>query len=156
MNRIQWKNIMVAAGVVFVSAFLIQATPAPPPPKQPAPAAPAQTQPAPGQTIFDYKAELNLSDKQEQDIRTILADLNKDVRLGSAKLTILNSELEDLIKADGDLEQIRKRVKEAFDLQANLKFDDISATRKINRILSPEQLKRWRGIQEAARQQQAR
>jgi hypothetical protein len=151
--RTQWKNIAIGLAVVFAAAFLIQATPAPTPPaKQPAP----QAQPAQGQTIFDFKSELNLSDKQEQDIKSILGDLNKNVRLGSAKLTILNSELEELIKNDGDLEQIRKRVKEAFDLQANLKFEDIAATRKINRVLSPEQLKRWRSIQDAARQQQAR
>ena len=148
MSRNQWKNIGVGVGVAFVSAFLTQAQSATPPTKQPKP---AQAQPAPGQTIFDYKADLNLSDKQEQDIRTLLAELNKDVRLSNAKLTILNSELEDLIKNEGDMEQIRKKVKEAFDLQANVKFADIAATRKINRVLSPEQLKRWRSIQEAAR-----
>ena len=155
MSRNQWKNIGVGVGIAFVSAFSTQAQSATTPPtKQPKAAqqpAPAQAQTAPGQTIFDYKADLNLSDKQEEDIRALLADLNKEVRLGQAKLTILNSELEDLIKTEGDLEQIRKKVKEAFDLQANVKFADIAATRKINRVLSPEQLKRWRSIQEAAR-----
>jgi hypothetical protein len=153
MSRNQWINIGVGVGVVFVAAFLTQAQGATPPTKQPNPAqqpAPAQT-PTPGHTIFDYKAELNLSDKQEDDIRALLADLNKEVRLGNAKLTIVNSELEELVKTEGDVEQIRKKVKEAFDLQANVKFDDIVATRKINRVLSPEQLKRWRSIQAAAR-----
>ena len=36
-------------------------------------------------TIFDYKQELNLTDRQEQDIKTILTDLNKEVRITRAE-----------------------------------------------------------------------
>ena len=157
MSRNQWKNITIGLGVAFVSAFLIQAQSLPPPPTKqaasPQQPAPAQTPPAPGKTIFDYKADLSLSDKQEQDIRQILEELNRELRLGNARLTLLNADLEDLVKSDGDLEQIKKKLKEAYDMQANLRFSDISATRRINRVLSPEQLKRWRGIQAAAREQ---
>jgi len=114
----------------------------------------AQIAPAPerGRTIFDYKKELNLSDRQEQDIKTVLEDLNKDVRVTRAKVTLIDVEVGDLIKKEADVEQIRKRLRELFDLQIALKMADIVATRKINGTLSPEQLKRWRAIQaEAAR-----
>jgi NH3-dependent NAD+ synthetase len=114
----------------------------------------AQTAPPPerGRTIFDYKKDLNLSDRQEQDIKNILEDLNKEIRVTRAKATLIDVEIGDLIKKEGDLEQIRKRLRELYDLEIALKMADIVAGRKINGTLSPEQLKRWKAIQaEAAR-----
>jgi hypothetical protein len=108
-----------------------------------------QRQPA-VKTIFDYKQELNLTDRQEEEIKTILADLNKEVVVTRAKLTLLDVEASDLLKNDGDLEQIRKKLKEAADIQVELKMADIVATRRINKTLSAEQLKRWRSLQAAA------
>ncbi len=101
-------------------------------------------------TIFDYKQELNLNDRQEQDIKTILTDLNKEVRVTRAKLTLIEVELTDLIKQEGDLEQIRKKLKDASDIQVALRMADIVGTRKIHKILSPDQLKKWRELQAAA------
>ena len=116
----------------------------------PAISAQTTTQPQRPRTIFDYKTELNLSDRQEQDIKSVLGELNKEAVVTRAKLTLLEVEIGDLIKSDGDLEQIRKKLKDAADIQVALKFADIVATRRINKTLSPEQLKRWREIQAAA------
>ena len=112
----------------------------------------AQTTPAPSavKTIFDYKQELNLTDRQEQDIKAILQDLNKEVRVTRAKLTLIDVEASDLIKNEGDLEQIRKKLKDAAEIQVSLKMADIVATRKINGTMSREQLKKWRELQAAA------
>jgi hypothetical protein len=111
-------------------------------------------QPERARTIFDYKKELNLTDRQEQDIKTILEDLNKEVRVTRAKLTLLDVEVSDLIKNEGDLEQIRRKLKDAADVQVALRLADLVATRKINKTLSPEQLKKWREMQSAAAKQQ--
>ena len=112
----------------------------------------AQTAPAPSavKTIFDYKQELNLTDRQEQDIKAILQELNKEVRVTRAKLTLIDVEATDLIKNEGDLEQIRKKLKDAAEIQVSLKMADIMATRKINGTMSREQLKKWRELQAAA------
>jgi hypothetical protein len=114
-----------------------------------------QTPPVKGivKTIFDYKQELNLSDKQEQDIKTILTGLSQEVRVTRAKLTLIDVEATDLIKKDGDLELIRKKLKDAADIQVDLKMADIVATRKINQVLTPEQLKKWRSLQASAGKQ---
>ena len=130
------RIVLTAAALVFCAAPVISAQVAP--------------QPERARTIFDYKKELNLSDRQEQDIKTILGDLNKEVVVTRAKLTLLEVEVGDLIKNEGDLEQIRKKLKDAADIQVALRLADIAATRKINRTLSPDQLKRWREIQAAA------
>lgn len=149
--------VVVIAFAAFGLTYAAQPTPAPAQtPARPAASQPAQSQPAPaqptqGRTIFDYKAELNLSDKQEQDIRNILINLNKDSRLAAARVVIMESELEDLTEKEADLEQIRKKLREISELRINLRIQDLEASRKINRVLSPEQLKKWRGIQASAR-----
>ena len=116
----------------------------------------AQTTPSANRvrTIFDYKQELNLTDQQEQAIKTVLADLDKDIRVTRAKLTLIDVEVGDLIKNEGDLEKIKKDLKDGADLQVALRLADIVATRKINKVLSSEQLKKWRAIQASAGQQQ--
>lgn len=112
---------------------------------------PAEVQSTQGKTIFDFKAELKLTDKQEKEIREILAELNRDLQLNRAKLTILSFELEDLTQKEGNLEQMKKNLKDQADLQSSMRYADIVATRKINKVLSSEQLKKWRSIQASAR-----
>ena len=105
-------------------------------------------------TIFDYKAELNLTDQQEQEIRQILAELNREAQLAGAKLTVLKFELEDLIQKEDELELILKNYIEEAELRASVKDADLAATRKINKVLSPEQLLEWRSFQQASRKGQ--
>lgn len=146
-SRIMWGFAVLA----FLAASLGYAAQTAPATKaSPAPAQPAQAEPARGRTIFDYKRDLNLTDKQEQEIRTILQNLNKDVRLSNARLVIIDSEFEDLMNKESDVDLIRKKLREAADIRIAMRIADIEASRKINRVLSPEQLKRWRAIQATA------
>jgi hypothetical protein len=102
-------------------------------------------------TIFDFKTELNLSDVQEKQIKQILVDLNRELQLEKAKHTIASIELQDLIKKEADLEQIRKALDQEASLRASMTYADIAATRNINKVLSSEQLQKWRHIQDSAR-----
>jgi hypothetical protein len=101
-------------------------------------------------TIFDYKQELNLSDRQEEDIKAIIQALGKEIQASRAKLQNIETDVGELNKTDSDLEQIRKKLREAAELQIGMRIADIAATRKINKTMSAEQLKRWREIQSAA------
>ena len=100
-------------------------------------------------TIFDYKAELKLTDEQEQQIRQILTDLARELQLQSARRTIVTHELGELLKKEADLAQIKKQLEQESALSASMTYEDIAASRRINAVLTPEQLKKWRGIQEA-------
>jgi hypothetical protein len=109
------------------------------------------THPQGVKTIFDFKAELRLSDTQEKDIKQILADLTRELQLEKAKHTIAAIELQDLVRQDVDLGQIRRALDQEAGLRASMTYVDIAATRKINHVLSPDQLQKWRTIQESAR-----
>lgn len=138
MRRVLTRIVLsLGALVIFAAAAAYgQAVPVPPGER--------------AKTIFDYKKELALSDAQERDIKTILENLNKEVVVTRAKLTLLEVEIGDLIKNEADLEQIRKKLREAADMQVMMKLADIAATRRIYHTLSAEQLKRWRAIQATA------
>jgi hypothetical protein len=99
---------------------------------------PGAEQTKPIKTIFDFKAELKLADKQEKEIRQALADLNRDLQLKRAKLTILSIELEDLVNKEGDLDQIKKNLMDQANLQASMRYDDFAASRRINKVLSAD------------------
>jgi hypothetical protein len=102
-------------------------------------------------TIFDYKKDINLTDDQEAKIKEHLVALEKEIRVMRAKLTIIDTEAQTLLEKEGDMTQLKSKVKEAYDIQASMRIADIEAARKINGVLKPEQLKKWKEIQAASR-----
>ena len=102
-------------------------------------------------TIFDYKSDINMTDEQEAKIKEQLVDLEKEIRVMRAKLTIIDSEAQALLEKEGDITQLKNKVKEAYDVQASMRIADIEAARKINSVLKPDQLKKWKEIQAASR-----
>jgi hypothetical protein len=103
-----------------------------------------------GKTIFDYKSDLKLTDDQVKKIREHLGDLDKEVRVLRAKHTLIEVDLQGLMEKEGDMNEVKKKIKEAYDIQASIKIADVDTARKINAVLKPEQLKRWREIQAEA------
>lgn len=143
MNQAFKKVFVVMGIVVFILtgiAFAQQSKPQP-----------QQQQKAAVKTIFDYRSELKLTDDQVKKIKEHLSELNKEITILRAKLTLVEANLQELLKKDGEMDQIKNKIREAFDIQASIRIADIEATRKINAVMTPEQLKKWRGIQSAAR-----
>ena len=103
-------------------------------------------------TIFDYKSELRLTDDQEQRMRQILVNLNKELQVERAKLTILSYDLDELIRKEADLDQIKRTLHQEADLRASIAYADLAAGRQINGTLTSDQLNKWRQIQTSARQ----
>ncbi len=115
------------------------------------PTAEPSVPPSQAKTIFDYKDKLALTDQQMTDIRKLLYDLQRGLRIAQAKLILLGYDLEDLIKAEGDLKAIREKIQESERLRSEARFADIACSRNINKVLSESQLAAWRAIQEEAR-----
>ncbi len=103
------------------------------------------------ETIFDYKAEIGLSDQQEKDIRQAVEALVKQARVQQAKLVIAADELETLVSAEADLKVIRAKLMEIATLQVDMRYEDLATSRKINALMTSVQLEKWKKIQEKAR-----
>lgn len=113
------------------------------------------TPPSPLKTIFDYEKELNLTPQQVADVKKLLGDLARTLKLTQAKLTVLNYEVEDLIKGEGDLGTIRAKLDEEAKMRSEARYADVLCSRNINKVLSESQLQAWKDIQQKAREKAA-
>ena len=104
-------------------------------------------------TIFSYRQELGLTEQQEKAITDTLLDLQKQLIEKRAKLGVAQIELRQMIGDRAELTVIKSKLEQVSALSVDITFTDISASRKIEGILSAEQLKRWRAIQAEARGQ---
>lgn len=111
-------------------------------------AATAQKQEA--RSIFSYKKELGLSDKQEADIKKFIADLQNTFTEAAKKINSLRQELSQMLQDRVDLKVIRRKIENIAKIQVDNTYQDIEISRKIEGILSSDQLKKWRDIQKQA------
>ena len=102
--------------------------------------------PVAGKTIFDFRKELNLTDEQVRIIREHISILERETTALRAKLTISDIELQKLIEKEEDMVQIRLKIRETFNIQAEIRIIDIETVRDIDKGLTPSQLIKWRKI----------
>jgi len=117
------------------------------------PAAAETPQPAASpqvKTIFSYAKELGLSDNQLQKLKDVVTGFRDKFVSLRQKLSDADKELSDMIKNDASLEQIKAKLQEIAEMQVDLRYSDIETSRKINSLLTADQLKKWRQIQEEA------
>ncbi|MFA5090102.1 MAG: hypothetical protein WC510_03565 [Candidatus Omnitrophota bacterium] len=112
----------------------------------------AEAQKQETKTIFSYKKELGLTDKQEADIKKLLLDLQNTFTQKAKMLNVLRQELNQMISERQDLKAIRKKIEDVAKIQVDNTFMDIETSRKIESIMSTEQIKKWQDIQKQMRE----
>ncbi|MBF0511292.1 MAG: hypothetical protein HQL13_03085 [Candidatus Omnitrophica bacterium] len=112
-------------------------------------AAKPAAQPQSVKTIFSYKTEIGLTDVQEKDLKALLYDEESLMKTNNGKLKILGKDLGDLIKNKDDMQIIRTKLQEIAKVQVDTSCFNIENARKVEKILTPEQLEKWRDIQKS-------
>ena len=102
-------------------------------------------------TILDFKDKLSLTEEQVLNIRKIIDDFEAQAKPLREKIVSLDREIRKLLEEGGDIEDIKKKIKEVFSIRADLTIKDIEAGRKIDGVLTPEQLTKWREIRKIRR-----
>lgn len=103
-------------------------------------------------TIFSYKKDLAMTDEQEKSMKDLLTGLQKDLIEKRAKLNVIEIELRQMLVDRAELKQIKTKLDESAALQASMRYADVETSRKIEGVLTAEQLKKWREIQAKERQ----
>lgn len=153
MSNTTWTRFRLwtlAIALLSGSLVLAQGAPAGETPAG-APKEEEATPQSPLKTIFDYKDQLNLTDQQIADIKKLLGELARTLKLTQAKLTVLAFEVDELIKGEGDLGTIRAKLDEEAKMRSEARYADVLCSRNINKVLSESQLAAWKRIQEEAR-----
>ncbi len=104
-------------------------------------------------TIVDYKTELGLSDEQVNGISTTLKDFQ--TRVVELKKQLKESEegFAKMLAEQAPLAQVKQQLRSSADLRFQLRYLDVVTARRVEGILSQEQLKKWRDIQAKVRGQ---
>ena len=104
-----------------------------------------------GDSIFKYKKELSITDKQEKNLRDILSKLQDCLAAKKKELDGLRAELNKMIVDKADLDMIKAKLQTIASMQADATYEDIASVRAIEKELTASQMSRWRGIQEEFR-----
>lgn len=97
-------------------------------------------------TILDYRNELNLSDNQVEKAKKYLSSFEKECQELRTKLRSLNQEIRSLLEKEADIKEIEDKIRESFEIRADLVIAEIKTGRKINKTLTPEQFAKWKEI----------
>jgi len=97
-------------------------------------------------TILDFKDELKLNEEQVRSIKKIIDEFEVKNEGLFQKVSVLDKELKELLEKEGELSEIKKKVREIFSLRAEMVFNEIEAGRKIDKVLNKEQKERWKQI----------
>jgi len=81
-----------------------------------------------------------------KSIKKIIDEFEGKNRSLLEKFLALDKELKELLEKEGDLGEIRKRIKEIFSIRAEMIFNEIEAGRKIDKVLNKEQKEKWKEI----------
>jgi Spy/CpxP family protein refolding chaperone len=91
--------------------------------------------------------KLNLSDTQKRDVEKLNVEFAKQRVEQQAKIKIAAIELHTLMKSDSpDRGAIEKKINEMSNLQAQNRMLAVDHWFSINKLLSPDQQKVWRGM----------
>lgn len=97
-----------------------------------------------GKTILDYSNKLKLTAKQKEAVKAYLFDLEEKNKQLTEKINSLVLELRILLERNSDMEKIAVKLRKLFSFKAEAAIADIKTGRKIDNLLTPQQVKNWR------------
>lgn len=98
------------------------------------------------QTILDFKVELNLNENQIKDIEKLLSNFKKKEAEFIKEIQKHDRQLKELLQKEGDINEIKKEVKEIYKLRGELVAEELETARKIDGLLTAEQKQKWKEI----------
>lgn len=104
-------------------------------------------------TLVDYQSELGLSDRQVADVKRTLDLFKSEIKAYQSQLVETERSLAARVKAGASIEKIKADLRQSSDLHYQLRYLDVVTSRKVEAILSPDQMARWREIQQTKRGQ---
>ncbi|MEI6270358.1 MAG: hypothetical protein WCP01_15890 [Methylococcaceae bacterium] len=106
------------------------------------------------ESIFKYKKQLAITDKQEANLRTIIAKIQDTLKKKTQELNQHRAGLNKMLESKADLTKIKEKLRTIARIQAEATYEDIASIRAIETELTTAQMTQWRGMQEKYRKSQ--
>ena len=106
------------------------------------------------ESIFKYKKQLAITDKQETNLRSIISKIQDTLKDKTEELNKHRAELNKMLGAKADLPKIKEKLRTIARIQADATYEDIASIRAIETELTATQMTQWRGMQEKYRKSQ--
>ena len=151
MKRFVLVSTVISAALVLNST-VFAAEPVKQQPKA-ATTAPAVEQNKEKRTIFNFRNELGLTDKQVEAMKALVNKLQEGIKEKTKNLEVLRKELVTMIQNRDKLAAIKSKIQNLANIQADISYFDIEISRKIEDVLTAQQLKKWKDIQKIVRDQ---
>ena len=106
------------------------------------------------ESIFKYKKQLAITDKQEANLRNIIAKIQNTLKDKTEELNKHRAQLNKMLETKADLTKIKEKLRTIARIQADATYEDIASIRAIETELTAAQMTKWRGMQEKFRKSQ--
>lgn len=101
--------------------------------------------------LWDYRTEIGLSDDQVQAMKDAIGAYNRTAADLRGKVRVQEEKLKRLIYEEAPIHLIRSGLQALASYQVELRIEDLLASRKVNAVMTADQLAKWRALQEKAR-----
>ena len=106
------------------------------------------------ESIFKYKKQLAITDKQEANLRNIIAKIQDTLKKKTEEINQHRAGLNKMLETKADLTKIKEKLRTIARIQAEATYEDIASIRAIETELTSAQMTEWRGMQEKFRTSQ--
>lgn len=107
-------------------------------------------------SIVTYKKELGLTDAQVKSIQQVMDDYRKQAGPLDANVRSAEAQANADLTSHADLPAIKAHLKAYYDARFELHYADLASGRRLESLLTKEQLERWRTLQAEARKKNSK
>lgn len=102
-------------------------------------------------TIWDYSSQLGLTKDQQAGLKKAVSDFQTQLTTLRGQLRDNEAAVQESISKGSDIDSIKTQMEKSAGIQVQMRLADIETARKIESVLTPDQLKKWHDIQRKAR-----
>lgn len=107
--------------------------------------------PPPVPTLVTYRKELGLTDAQVASIQKMVDEFRQQAGTLTKSVKTAEAQVNADLAARAELPTLKTHLQAYYDARCQLHFADLASGRRLEQLLTKEQLERWRALQAEAR-----
>jgi Spy/CpxP family protein refolding chaperone len=97
--------------------------------------------------IYEFNKELNLTSDQINKLKAVSTEYQQNALVYQRNSMYLSKEFNELIQQNAGIDALKYKLQQIADFKVEIDINEIILSRRINSILTKEQLDKWKNIQ---------